>query len=101
MMLSCHSQRAMIPRSAVRSAAHAEVTSSSTKGSSISGSSRHKSGVLIVGGGPAGLATALMLSKRGWKDISILESRATVDFEEPDKSFGEGIATALSVGQQQ
>ena len=28
---------------------------------------------LIVGGGPAGFATALMLAKRGWKNITVLE----------------------------
>lgn len=43
--------------------------------------------VLIVGGGPAGLATALMLAKRGWTNITLLEQRATVDYYEPDKSF--------------
>jgi len=42
---------------------------------------------LIVGGGPAGLATALMLAKRGWKNITVLEQRATADYYEPDKSF--------------
>ncbi|MEO0970542.1 MAG: FAD-dependent oxidoreductase [Cyanobacteria bacterium J06639_18] len=30
---------------------------------------------LIVGGGPAGFATALMLAKRGWKNITVLEKR--------------------------
>jgi kynurenine 3-monooxygenase len=43
--------------------------------------------VLIVGGGPAGLATAIMLAKRGWTNITVLEQRATVDYYEPDKSF--------------
>ncbi|MBD2774360.1 FAD-dependent oxidoreductase [Iningainema tapete] len=43
--------------------------------------------VLIVGGGPAGLATALMLVKRGWTNITVLEQRATADYYEPDKSF--------------
>ncbi len=43
--------------------------------------------VLIVGGGPAGLATALMLAKRGWKKITVLEKRASADYYEPDKSF--------------
>ncbi|MBV9387867.1 MAG: FAD-dependent monooxygenase [Chroococcidiopsidaceae cyanobacterium CP_BM_ER_R8_30] len=43
--------------------------------------------VLIIGGGPAGLATALMLAKRGWTDITILEKRAAADYYEPDKSF--------------
>ncbi len=43
--------------------------------------------VLIVGGGPAGLATALMLAKRGWKNITVLEKCAAADYYEPDKSF--------------
>ncbi|BAU07907.1 unknown protein [Fischerella sp. NIES-3754] len=43
--------------------------------------------VLIVGGGPAGLATALMLAKRGWTNITVLEKRPTADYYEPDKSF--------------
>lgn len=43
--------------------------------------------VLIVGGGPTGLATALMLAKRGWKNITVLEKRTSADYYEPDKSF--------------
>ncbi|BAZ09224.1 hypothetical protein NIES4071_10310 [Calothrix sp. NIES-4071] len=47
--------------------------------------------VLIVGGGPAGLATALMLAKRGWKNITVLEKRPTADYYEPDKAFNYSI----------
>lgn len=43
--------------------------------------------VLIIGGGPAGLATALMLAKRGWTNITVLEKRAAADYYEPDKSY--------------
>ncbi|MGF1674521.1 MAG: FAD-dependent oxidoreductase [Rivularia sp. (in: cyanobacteria)] len=43
--------------------------------------------VLIVGGGPSGFATALMLAKRGWKNIKVLEKRPSADYYEPDKSF--------------
>ncbi|MGB3653343.1 MAG: NAD(P)/FAD-dependent oxidoreductase [Rivularia sp. (in: cyanobacteria)] len=43
--------------------------------------------ILIVGGGPGGFATALMLAKRGWKNITVLEKRPTADYYEPDKSF--------------
>ncbi|MGB6298920.1 MAG: NAD(P)/FAD-dependent oxidoreductase [Rivularia sp. (in: cyanobacteria)] len=43
--------------------------------------------ILIIGGGPAGLATALMLAKRGWQNITVLEKRPTADYYEPDKAF--------------
>lgn len=43
--------------------------------------------VLIVGGGPAGLAVALMLAKRDWTEITVLEKRVAADYYEPDKSF--------------
>lgn len=43
--------------------------------------------VLIIGGGPAGFATALMLAKRGWQNITILEKRPTADYYEADKAF--------------
>lgn len=43
--------------------------------------------ILIIGGGPAGFATALMLAKRGWQNITVLEKRPTADYYEPDKAF--------------
>lgn len=43
--------------------------------------------VVIIGGGPAGLGAALMLAKRGWTDITVLEKRLSADYYEPDKSF--------------
>jgi len=43
--------------------------------------------VVIIGGGPAGLGAALMLAKRGWQDITVLEKRPSADYYEPDKSF--------------
>ncbi len=43
--------------------------------------------VVIIGGGPTGLGTALMLAKRGWKDITVVEKRPSADYYEPDKSF--------------
>jgi kynurenine 3-monooxygenase len=47
--------------------------------------------VVIVGGGPAGLVTALMLAKRGWTDITVLEKRGAADDDEPDKSYSYAI----------
>ena len=43
--------------------------------------------VVIIGGGPAGLGTALMLAQRGWTDITVLEKRPSANYYEPDKSF--------------
>jgi kynurenine 3-monooxygenase len=43
--------------------------------------------VVIIGGGPAGMSTALILAKRGWDNITIVEKRPSADFYEPDKSF--------------
>jgi kynurenine 3-monooxygenase len=51
------------------------------------GTQRDRSNVLIVGGGPAGLATALMLAKRGWTDITVLEKRPAADYYEANKSY--------------
>ncbi|MDF5722947.1 MAG: NAD(P)/FAD-dependent oxidoreductase [Rhizonema sp. PD37] len=59
-----------------------------TKESSTAKETKHSyQNVLIVGGGPAGLATALMLAKRGWTNITLLEKRAAADYYEPDKSY--------------
>lgn len=44
-------------------------------------------GAIVIGGGPTGLATALMLAKSGWTNITVLEKRRAADFYEPDKSF--------------
>ncbi len=63
--------------------------------------------VLIVGGGPAGLATALILAKRGWTEITVLEKRPAADYYEPDKSFnyqidgrGQKLTDLLGLTQQ-
>lgn len=42
---------------------------------------------IIVGGGPAGLSTALMLAKRGWNNITVLEKRSSSSNYEIDKSY--------------
>jgi kynurenine 3-monooxygenase len=51
------------------------------------GASAARQHVTIVGGGPAGLATALMLANRGWQNITVLEQRTAADYYEPDKSY--------------
>ncbi|WP_013334478.1 FAD-dependent oxidoreductase [Gloeothece verrucosa] len=43
--------------------------------------------VLIIGGGPAGLSVALMLAKRGWSNITVLEKRPSANYYESDKAF--------------
>jgi 2-polyprenyl-6-methoxyphenol hydroxylase-like FAD-dependent oxidoreductase len=62
---------------------------------------------LIVGGGPAGLAAALMLAQRGWTGITVLEKRVAADYYEPDKSFnylidgrGQKLTDLLGITQQ-
>lgn len=42
---------------------------------------------VIVGGGPAGLATALILAKNGWNKITVLERRSSASSYEVDKSY--------------
>jgi kynurenine 3-monooxygenase len=42
---------------------------------------------VIVGGGPTGFAAALALAKRGWSDVTIIETRPSPDWFERDKAF--------------
>lgn len=42
---------------------------------------------VVVGGGPCGLAAAMMLAKHGFDRIDVLEKRSSPDFYEPDKAF--------------
>ena len=60
-----------------RAAASLPSTSTSTS-TAASGTPVQVVDALIVGGGPAGLATALMLHKRGWKRIVVLEQQPSV-----------------------
>ncbi|KAF5842201.1 hypothetical protein DUNSADRAFT_8601 [Dunaliella salina] len=43
--------------------------------------------VCIAGGGPAGLAAALMLARRGWKDITIIEKKEVIGAEDNQRSY--------------
>ncbi|HIK11921.1 MAG TPA: FAD-dependent monooxygenase [Oscillatoriaceae cyanobacterium M33_DOE_052] len=52
----------------------------------LSGLGRSREAI-VIGGGPTGLATALMLAKSGGTNITVLEKRPSADFYEPDKSF--------------
>lgn len=60
-----------------RAAASSPSTSTSTS-AAASSTPVQVVDALIVGGGPAGLATALMLHKRGWKRIVVLEQQPSV-----------------------
>jgi threonine dehydrogenase-like Zn-dependent dehydrogenase len=44
-----------------------------------------KASALIIGGGPSGLAAALVLSARGWTDVVVLERRDTVNYADTDR----------------
>lgn len=46
-----------------------------------------KEGAVIVGGGPSGMATALMLAKRGWTNISVIERTPSADYFDPNVAF--------------
>ncbi|KAJ9515963.1 hypothetical protein QJQ45_016867 [Haematococcus lacustris] len=67
--------------------AHICNTVAALHGDELGAATDHKSGVVIVGGGPTGLATAMMLAKRGWTDITLLERRPALDHEERERSY--------------
>jgi 2-polyprenyl-6-methoxyphenol hydroxylase-like FAD-dependent oxidoreductase len=48
---------------------------------------QEKDRVVIVGGGPAGVGTALMLAQRGWKHITVVERTRSITYAPPDKSY--------------
>lgn len=58
--------------------------------------SQHSSyvGVLIVGGGPAGYATAIALAHSGYKNIQIVEQTPSAGFFDPSKSFTYALSCA-------
>lgn len=62
--------------------------------------------VLICGGGPSGLAAAIMLKRQGWSDITIVETRPRHDTFERGKAFnyqldgrGQAMLSAIGIGQ--
>ncbi|CAN0421810.1 unnamed protein product [Discosporangium mesarthrocarpum] len=46
-----------------------------------------KDGAVVVGGGPTGMATALMLAKRGWTGITVLERNPSASYFDPNVAF--------------
>ena len=68
------------------------------------------SSTIVVGGGPAGLSTAIMLAKRGWKGIKVLERLPRIPrsddyqfWQDPERSYniglnGKGQAVLRSLG---
>lgn len=62
-------------------------TSSGGQASTAATTAVVKEGAVIVGGGPSGLATALMLAKRGWSDISVIEKSPSADHYDPNVAF--------------
>ncbi|KAG5185652.1 hypothetical protein JKP88DRAFT_262624 [Tribonema minus] len=61
-------------------------TSMSPPAQAISDDSK-KRGAVIVGAGPAGYAAALVLAKRGWSGITIIESRRSAGYFDPNLGF--------------
>ncbi|CEM21288.1 unnamed protein product [Vitrella brassicaformis CCMP3155] len=48
--------------------------------------------IVIAGGGPAGLSTALMLAKRGFRDITVLEAMSAKNYlKDTDRSYRMGL----------
>lgn len=87
-------------------------TTTTTSAAATSTSSTHTSipplqpnhGALIVGGGPAGVAAAIMLSKlRGWSGVTIVERSHDLSWADPDRSYvygvdGRGVRCAEMLG---
>lgn len=48
---------------------------------------RARADAIIVGGGPAGYATAIALARQGWQHICVLERSPSVDWHEPTKAI--------------
>ncbi|EOD04327.1 hypothetical protein EMIHUDRAFT_250583 [Emiliania huxleyi CCMP1516] len=57
-------------------------------GSPIRAAASHQAAA-VVGAGPAGLLTAIMLAQRGWTDVSVFDARAAPPLPE-DQLWGDG-----------
>lgn len=84
-------------RFTTRVAATSEATQSSTAIPTATTGDRRASSTAIVGGGPTGLAVALMLARRGYRDITVLERLreppppASEEWGNPERSYNLGI----------
>lgn len=72
-------------------------TLSSSNAVAITNADRRPSSTAIIGGGPTGLAVALMLARRGYQGITVLERLAeppppaSPDWGNPERSYNLGI----------
>ena len=84
--LSRHTQlsAAMYKHMRIGSASH----QAARFGSPIRAAASHQAAA-VVGAGPAGLLTAIMLAQRGWTDVSVFDARAAPPLPE-DQLWGDG-----------
>lgn len=75
----------------------ASTTASDSTGPSVSAAFSKPTSTAVVGGGPAGLATAIMLARRGYRHITVLErleeppAPSSAEWGNPERSYNLGI----------
>lgn len=74
-----------LPKQRIRGGSFGTIMSDSTITAAPEGP--REGGAVIIGGGPSGLAAALMLAKRGWTDISIIEKSPSADHYDPSVAY--------------